>query len=105
MLIALLVTYAVIPQYEGTTKVMIEKIEQSDLTGQSRSARVDPEYYSTQFQLIKSRAVAKRVVKLLSLTENYDMYLNAAREKASLLQSIWLWLQDVATEALKALGS
>jgi polysaccharide biosynthesis transport protein len=103
--VVLLGTFAATPQYEGTTKVMIEKVEPSDLTGRYHSTRPDPEFYETQFQLIKSRAVAHRVVEMLSLGDNYDNYLGAAREKASWLQSLWTWFKELKTEASPVIES
>jgi succinoglycan biosynthesis transport protein ExoP len=72
VILVILVTFSLTPQYEGATKLMIEKVEGGDLIGGYRGRTVDPEFYETQFQLIKSRAVARRVVDTLDLVENYD---------------------------------
>lgn len=68
--LVLLYTFASTPLYEGSTKIMIEKAEGDNLTGGYVSRRTDPEFYGTQFQLIKSRPVARRVVKTLGLDKN-----------------------------------
>ncbi|RME50198.1 MAG: polysaccharide biosynthesis tyrosine autokinase, partial [Caldilineae bacterium] len=54
--------------YEGTTQVLIEKARPSALESDAGYRVYDPEFYETQFQLIKSRAVALRVVRALGLT-------------------------------------
>jgi succinoglycan biosynthesis transport protein ExoP len=79
VILVLLVTFSLTPQYEGTTKLMIEKVEGGELTGTYRGKSVDPEFYETQFQLLKSRAVARRVVDTLDLVENYDAFIGKTR--------------------------
>ncbi len=78
-----MVTFITTPLYEGSTKVMIEKVESADLTGNYRRASYDPVFYETQFQLIKSRAVARRVVKSLSLGDNYDAFIGKVFKEGS----------------------
>lgn len=78
-----LATFFMTPLYEGMTKVMIEKTEGDDLTGSYRRSPYDPIFYETQFQLIKSRAVAQRVVNRLSLETNYDAFIGKNAEKTS----------------------
>lgn len=68
--LVLLGNFLATPQYEGTTKVLIEREDSADLTGRTRPV-YDSEFYKTQFQLIKSRAVARRVVEILALPEDY----------------------------------
>ena len=60
-----LYTFSRTPLYRGTTKVLIEKSTTSELNDNMASRGYDPVFYETQFQLIKSRAVAKRVVETL----------------------------------------
>lgn len=71
--IVLIATFAVTPQYEATAKIIIAKGESSDLTGPGdryRRSSYNPEFYQTQFQLIKSYAVSRRVVDLLGLAKS-----------------------------------
>lgn len=66
-------TFTSVPQYEGVAKVIIERADTGPLTGQQyRSAANDLEFYQTQFQLIKSHAVARRVVEMLALGKQTD---------------------------------
>jgi len=61
------------PLYEGTTKIIIEKVSQDNLTSKPKDDYENPEiFYETQYQLITSRAVAFRVIETLSLLENYE---------------------------------
>ena len=81
-----LATFIMTPLYEGTTKVMIEKMEGAGLTGGYSRDSYDPVFHETQFQLIKSRAVARRVVRGLSLEDNYDAIIGKTGQKASPLR-------------------
>ncbi|BCR05782.1 chain-length determining protein [Desulfuromonas versatilis] len=97
-LLVLLATFAATPLYEGKTRIVIEKVQPSDLTGRGRADSMDPEFYETQYQLLKSRAVAYRVMAMLSLEENYDAYRQESRKSASGLQSLWLWTKDLKNQ-------
>ncbi len=75
-------TFTTTPQYKASTKVMLEKDGGAGLTGNYRSSSFDPGFYQTQFQLIKSRPVALRVVNLLSLDENSMEFFGSGSEKS-----------------------
>lgn len=79
-------TFLATPQYEGTTKVIIEKVESSDLSGPYHASRYDPEFYATQFQLIKSTPVAHRVVDMLGLGDKIDQLTGSGQN--SILHSV-----------------
>ncbi len=81
--LACLATFIMTPLYEGMTKVMIERSEGSNLSGSYQRNSYDPIFYETQFQLIKSRAVARRVVNTLSLQQNYDSFIGKTVQKTS----------------------
>lgn len=65
-----LITLTTTPLYEGTTKVLLERVQPSNLTGRLQDNNTDPGFFQTQLQLIKSRAVARRVIDLLSIDPN-----------------------------------
>ncbi len=65
--LVVLATLSATPQYEGSTQVMIEKVANSALTESNGYSSFDPAFYETQFQLIKSQAVARRVIEILKL--------------------------------------
>ncbi len=90
--LVVLYTFSRTPLYRGTTKVLIEKSTSSSLDDNPASARYDPVFYETQFQLIKSRAVAKRVVSKLDLVGNLDSY---EESSGGLLSSIFGWFGSV----------
>lgn len=87
--VVLIGTFAATPMYNGTAKVMIEKVESSNLTNRYYYANgFDPEFYETQFQLIKSNGVAKRVVAKLGLEENWEAYMG--QDGGSWSPMVWL---------------
>lgn len=87
--LVVLYTYSATPLYEGAAKVLIEKVEVENLTGRIRGGSYDPEFYETQLQLIRSRAVVERVVELLNLEGDYDRYIEAANKNRTILQFAW----------------
>lgn len=99
--LASMITFFMTPLYEGKTQVLIERVEGSDLTGSYRGGSYDPIFYKTQFQLIRSRAVARRVVNNLSLRDNYDAFVGKTSHTSSPLRfaltglkSITGWIRD-----------
>jgi polysaccharide biosynthesis transport protein len=63
------------PIFEAATKVLIEKVELYNMSMMNPyGTPYDPEFYDTQLQLIKSTAVAQKVVKKLNLDNAYEMY-------------------------------
>ncbi len=54
------------PVYEGVVQIIIERVEADNLTGAVRSQSRAPEFDTTQYQLIRSHSVARRVVNLLT---------------------------------------
>ena len=96
-------TFIQTPQYRGTTKVIIEKIESTNLTDRPREERADYEFYQTQFQLLKSDAVAVRVVEMLQLDENFDAVAPYLGARAKFRVPINLWISDLKKKVLISL--
>jgi capsular exopolysaccharide synthesis family protein len=90
------------PIYEGTVKIIIERVEQEDLTRDSRLRSRDPEFEETQFQLIKSHAVAKRVVRALDLEDSYES--THSPDGSSLLTGLGTKISDWASSFAKLLS-
>jgi polysaccharide biosynthesis transport protein len=68
-------TLSTTPLYKATTKILIEKVEPYNLTMMSPYySPYEPEFYETQYQLIKSKGVAQKVVTMLSLETTYGSY-------------------------------
>lgn len=97
-------TFSMTPQYLGSTKVMIEKAASSNLTNRYSYNYFDPEFYETQFQLIKSQEVAKRVVEILSLETTYDTYMGGTNKPNS-LQMAKKWFAQLKGSVLATFQS
>ena len=65
------VTFSLPPQYIANTKLLIEDIKSDSLSSLFNDNRIDPKFQTTQHQIIKSKSVAKKVVKQLSLDTKY----------------------------------
>lgn len=73
--IVLVGTISTTPIYMATTKIVIERIEPTVLVGSYGYMHHDPEFYETQYQLIKSVAVSRKVVDMLNLEKDYEKYI------------------------------
>jgi capsular exopolysaccharide synthesis family protein len=74
--VVLLTNLLATPIYEVSANIIIERVEQDNLSGVNRATARDPEFDITQFQLIRSHAVARRVVNILGLADNFDKIQN-----------------------------
>ena len=73
--LVLIGTFSSTPLYQASTKVLIEKVEPANLSmAYPYYMPYDPEFYETQYQLIKSTSVAQKVVMMLSLDKTYGSY-------------------------------
>jgi len=86
-------TFTAIPMYRAGTKVMIERNTSSSLTSSYRYTPYDPEFLDTQYQLIKSAAVAEKVVKHLGPEQFYD-YLFKKDETPSYFGTAKSWIKE-----------
>jgi polysaccharide biosynthesis transport protein len=78
--IVLIGTLSSTPVYQASTKVLIEKVEPANLSmAYPYYMPYDPEFYETQYQLIKSTSVAQKVVTMLSLENTYGSYFKNAK--------------------------
>jgi succinoglycan biosynthesis transport protein ExoP len=74
------------PIYQATTRALIEKSEPQNLSlVNSYYMPWDPEFYETQVQIVKSVAIAEKVVEMLSLVEKYDSYMSKDEPDFSLV--------------------
>lgn len=74
------------PVYTATSKLMIERNASDPLKEYRYNMPQDPEFLETQFQIITSANVSKKVVEILNLTQTYDQYFDS--KKSYLRQSI-----------------
>jgi succinoglycan biosynthesis transport protein ExoP len=76
------------PIYQASAKVLIEKVEPANLAMlYPYYAPYEPEFYETQFQIIKSTSVARKVVTMLSLENTYESYFKGRKISASMQKS------------------
>jgi len=74
-IIVIIGTLSSTPIYQASTKVLIEKVEPINLSMMYPYFNMyEPEFYETQYQLIKSTPVAQKVVKMLSLENTYESF-------------------------------
>lgn len=73
-LLATAVTFIMTPQYEASTQLLIEDLKPDSLSRDSQDNRRDPEFLATQYEVIKSKSVAYKVVDQLSLDTKYASY-------------------------------
>jgi|WetSurMetagenome_2_1015567.scaffolds.fasta_scaffold02389_3 polysaccharide biosynthesis transport protein len=78
--IGLVATLATTQIYRATVSILIEKNERGSSLSPSNSgyASYDPDFYETQYQLIKSTAVARKVVDLLANDPTFNKYYGAS---------------------------
>ncbi len=68
-------TYTATPIYTASSQVLIEKnTSSSAIVGGNSYSRWDPDFLTTQFELIRSTSVTHRVVKQLQLDTKYKHY-------------------------------
>jgi succinoglycan biosynthesis transport protein ExoP len=74
-IVVLIGTLSTKPVYKATTQVLIEKVEPYNLSMMfPYYMSYDPEFYETQYQIIKSTSVAKKVVTTLALERTYGTF-------------------------------
>ncbi|MBE0596465.1 MAG: polysaccharide biosynthesis tyrosine autokinase [Desulfuromonadales bacterium] len=93
---ALAINKMTTPQYEAKTKMVIERSEPSNLTDRSQNQYREPEFFETQYQILRSRAVARRVVDNLAEADaNLLQELLAENNDPSLIGSVVTRLRAV----------
>ena len=97
--IVALVTFSATPQYLASSKVLMEKANNNTLTDGYAANFRDPEFFETQFQLIKSRQVARRVVDILGL-ENSSLTGTSDTGNSSPVQMVKTWLIEAKNSLL-----
>jgi capsular exopolysaccharide synthesis family protein len=86
-------TFSVVPIYQATARIVIEK-ENPNLVSIQEVMAVDAtgtDYYQTQYKIIESRAVAREVAKRLNLKESVEFF---PPPKDDVVSSIKGWFKD-----------
>jgi capsular exopolysaccharide synthesis family protein len=82
--VVLIGTLSSTPVYQASTKVLIERVEPYNLTMMNPYVMpYEPEFYETQYQLIKSTSLTQKVVKMLSLENTYESYFRGQKISAT----------------------
>ena len=87
-LVVVVGTFTTTPRYLASTKVLIEKNEVNPLLGGRYYTPRDYEFIETQSQIITSKSVARRVVKILDLGKNYQSYFPDMQKNPGFLQKM-----------------
>ncbi len=83
-IVVLIGTLSSTPVYKASAKVLIERVEGYNLSMMNPYyTSYDPEFYETQYQLIKSSSTAQKVVKMLALESTYESYFKGRQISAS----------------------
>jgi capsular exopolysaccharide synthesis family protein len=87
--------------YEAKTSLFIEKSESRPVLINDYPVQFDPEFLETQFQIIKSNSVAKRVVKILSLDTRYFSEFKSDKKSIAFIDSLINWFLDLFSLIMK----
>ena len=85
--LVLLFTFTATPAYEASTRLLIEKAVQYTISEYGFSS-YDPEFYSTQYQLIKSRPVARKVYDALKGNAQFRKYFEKESNKTNIIDKL-----------------
>jgi succinoglycan biosynthesis transport protein ExoP len=100
----LISTFSTTPVYMATTTILIEKSEPSNLATQNFFYMpYDPDFYETQYQLIKSTSVTRRVVDNLSLDKTYESYFDQ-KQNFNVVTGTINWFKEIYSVVLNVAG-
>lgn len=103
--LVLITTFTTTPQYNASTKVLIEKNEQEQAFMNYAYTSYDPEFLATQSHIIKSTPVAKKVVDLLKLEKTYETFTEQHRGGFSLTGAVKSWISGVFSTISDVIGT
>lgn len=82
-------TFSTTPLYRASTRLLIEKAETGNVMNNNAYYGYDTEFYPTQYELIKSSSVARKVVDMLGLDNKLlDRYVNGDPKSRSILSKV-----------------
>jgi capsular exopolysaccharide synthesis family protein len=99
--VVLIGTFTVTPVYKAKTKLLIEKVEPSSLIKDYGYAQFDPEFYATQYQLIKSTNVSRKVVEMLKPDKAFGSYFRGGSGGGAMVAR---WVRGAYAAALGVMG-
>ena len=92
-ILAMLVANSMTPIYSATTKVSIERAAPSTGASVNTSWYTQQKYPGTQYEIIKSRAVAEKVVENLKLVE-HPFFNNKEKSRGFSIRSLFSFKDD-----------
>ncbi|MEJ2697009.1 MAG: polysaccharide biosynthesis tyrosine autokinase [Candidatus Sulfobium sp.] len=95
--VVLIGTFSATPVYMASTKVLIEKRESVPLMTNYGYMPYDPDFYETQYQIIKSIPVARRVVRMLDLEKTYGSLMKGPDSGFSMVDAVSGWFRDLSS--------
>ncbi|MCP4117792.1 MAG: polysaccharide biosynthesis tyrosine autokinase [Desulfobacteraceae bacterium] len=93
-IIVVISTFTATPIYMAATKVMVEKNTSNALGGGYRYTPYDPEFLETQYQIIKSASVTKKVVDGFDVEKMYNTFFSKDDSKQSIVSISVSWLKS-----------
>lgn len=74
LVVAILGVFSVTPLYEANAQILIEKNDVNPMVPDYGFSRYDSSFFATQYEIIKSFNVSRKVVDMLSLDQKYAAY-------------------------------
>jgi polysaccharide biosynthesis transport protein len=103
--ISVIVTLSSTPIYMATTKILIEKSEPNNIGGMNMYyTPYDPDFYETQYQLIRSSSVARKVVKMLSLERYSEGSFGGEKQGFNIIRGTIDWVKRTFSLILNVSG-
>lgn len=105
--LVLIYNFSITPQYEATAKLLIEQGQANPLLSNYATGVRDPEFLSTQAQIIKSMPVGLKVVDMLNLEATYNSYFAGQDDGFSLLglrRAMVGWVKNAVATSLQVIG-
>ncbi len=85
--LVILFTFTASPLYKADTRLLIEKADQYTITEYGFTV-YDPEFYATQYKIIKSRPVARKVYDALKGNVQFRKYFEEASNKTNIIDKL-----------------
>ena len=98
-------TFTATPQYNASTKVLIEKNDPNPMMANYAYVPYDPEFLTTQSHIIKSASVAEKVVNLLNLEKTYDTFMAQHEKGFSITGSLFSWVSSLLSTIKNVFGA
>ncbi|OQX17591.1 MAG: hypothetical protein BWK76_10325 [Desulfobulbaceae bacterium A2] len=96
VVVVLVATLAMTPIYQASTQLLVEQNEHNGITTEYGIRGLDPQFLPTQFEIIKSKNVSRRVVRILQLDIRYRSHYLQAKDNFSLVASVKEWWRETA---------